>query len=104
MLQPKKNIWWYVKEGAIFLGSTAIAFLPEIIGGATDAGILKDYTLVSKAVPFISMGWRSMKLRKWYMEDVLPETMTKFLDKVPDPITGVKGSKKQLPSGLRKNE
>jgi len=87
-----KKIWWYVKEGAILTGSTALAFLPEILSQ------FKDYTVAAKLAVPVAIIWRGLKLRDRYVKDTLPEFATKVLDKVPDSITGVKGSK--LPGGL----
>lgn len=91
-----KKIWFYVKEGAIFTLSTAITFLPEILSQ------FKDYTIAAKAALPLTVIWRSLEMRKKYMQNTLPEFATKVLDKVPNSITGVKGS--QLPSGLAENK
>lgn len=95
MSKSKHNIWYYLKQGGIFAASTAIAFLPEILGQ------FADHTLAFKIAMPISIAWQTTKLRDNYMKNTLPNMMTKFLDKVPDGVTGVKGSK--LPSGINNN-
>lgn len=96
----EKKPWWKTAEsiGAGLLG--LVAFAPELIDGLVKTDILKDYTLVAKLALPLSILVKAFGLKKQYLLDNLPSSLTKLLDKVPDSITGVKGS--ALPSGLSK--
>lgn len=98
MSEKKKNIWWYIKEGLIFAGASLLTFAPEVVQGLTKLDVLKDYTMVSQAALPAAVLWRTLKIRKNYMQNTLPNFITKLMDKVPDKVTGEKSTK--LPSGL----
>lgn len=91
-MPKKKSFWWYVKEGGVFALNSALVFLPEILA------LSPEYTVAGKAAGVVSQAWRVMGMRKQYMKVSIPMAMEKFFDKLPDKVTGVKGSK--LPSGL----
>lgn len=99
MANNKKKSWWQTKETLATIGLGLIAFSPELIEWAVESDILKDYTLVAKLALPLSILVKVLGLKKQYMMDNLPSGITKIFDKVPDKITGTKGS---LPSGIRK--
>jgi hypothetical protein len=95
--ETKKNFWFYVKEIGKFTLSTALTFLPEIIGATTP-----EYTVLGKIGGFAGYAWQMYGFRDKYVKDVLPQYIGKVMDSIPNSITGVRGSKSDnLPSGLR---
>ena len=93
--KKKKSFWFYFTEGAKFLGATVLTFAPEILGQ------FPGHTVASKLAIPVTVIWTGLRMRDWYMKDILPDAATNILDRMPDKVTGVKGSK--LPSGLSNN-
>jgi hypothetical protein len=94
MSKSKPDISFYFKEIGMLILNTALVFAPDILGQ------FPKYTIAGTIAGTIGVAWRLAGIRKKYMEDTLPNFLTKFMDKAPNAITGVKGSK--LPSGLSK--
>lgn len=95
----KKNLWYYIKNVGQTVGAAAFAFLPEILQ------LFPEYTLVFKASAVAGAIWKAKNIKEDYLKDNLPNGVAKILDKVPNSITGERGSKNatsELPSGLRK--
>lgn len=86
-----------IGAAVLALLSTAVAYVPDIAPYAIQK-FIPEHTLVFKLAPFIggclSAIWGSLGLRKSYKKDELPGGITKVLDKIPDSITGKKGSEK----------
>lgn len=95
-MSKKKTLWWYIKEGSLFLLNTTIAFLPDILA------LSPEYTVAGKVAGLLSQAWRVAQIRKMYMENTLPSLMIRLLDRAPNKITGER--KQDLPDGLSKYE
>lgn len=87
--QQRHTFWWWVKTTAQVLGTTGVAFAPEILQ------LFPEHTMLFKLA--IPIGF-AVKLfgMKWDYErksERLPEGVRKTMDKISDDYTGVKDSK-----------
>jgi len=96
MSNKKKNFWWYAKTIGGFVINSAIVFLPTILSQSP------EYTIAGSVAGSVGIAWQAMGIRKKYMENTLPKFMTEVLDRVPNKVTGEKGSK--LPGGLAEKD
>lgn len=83
----KKTLWW-LKTAAQGLAVTAITFAPEILQ------VFPEQTLAFKLALPIGFLVKFLWMKSEYKQDVLPSGMTKVMDKIPDSVTGEKGSTK----------
>ncbi len=81
----KGTLWW-LKTAAQGLAVTAITFAPEILQ------VFPEQTLAFKLALPIGFLVKFLWMKREYKQDVLPTGMTSMMDRVPDSITGVKGS------------
>ena len=99
-MDKKKSFWYWLGNTAVGLLGTAVYFSDAII-----PEVFPEKTIAHKLAIPISYGikylWDSWKYRK----GELHPTAEKLLDKLPNAITGKKGSlvKGELPSGLSKH-
>ena len=84
--QEKKNAWYWTKTIAQGVAVTAVTFAPEILQ------IFPEHTLAFKLALPIGFLAKFVFMKKDYKKDQLPSGLTRFLDKVPDNITGIRGS------------
>lgn len=89
--QPAK-VRWYQRKEVWGTALTLLSFSPELINSVVDIGLLPEYTLVAKLATPIGLILTAFGLRSGYKDNNLPGGLTKLMDKVPDSITGVKGS------------
>jgi hypothetical protein len=83
-----EELKWWLKTGAEVIGTTAIAFAPELLQ------LLPENTLLFKLAIPIGVAIKFFKMKYDYKRDNLPSGISeKTLDKLPDKITGIKGSK-----------
>jgi len=89
----KKNVW----EGILAVG----AFVPDIVNYVTSVAPdyipslleqLPQHTLLAKLAVPLALYIKYKKHTTAYKKDELPSGLTKFYDKIPDSLTGVKGS------------
>lgn len=85
--KKKKSKWYYIGQSLLGLLGVGVAFSGQIL----DA--FPDHTLVSQWSIPIAGGIKVLWDIWMYQKDALPETMTRFYDKLPDPVTGKKGGK-----------
>lgn len=90
--QINKSSWLKTAESIGAAALSVLSFAPEIIDALTSSGFLKEYTLVAKLGLPLAVILQSLGIRRGYKKDNLPSGLTKALDKIPDAITGVKGS------------
>jgi hypothetical protein len=83
--QLKDALWWGKTIGQ-GLAITAVTFAPEILR------IFPEHTMVFKLAVPIGFMIKFLWMRKDYKKDVLPSGITKVMDKIPDAVTGEKGS------------
>jgi hypothetical protein len=83
--QLKDALWW-VKTTGEGLVVTFVTFAPEILG------MLPKHTLLFKFAVPLGFLLKFLRMRKEYKKDVLPSGVTTIWDKVPDVVTGEKGS------------
>jgi hypothetical protein len=86
MSDQKKKIWFWTKTIAQGVAVTAVTFAPEIMQ------IFPEHTLVFKLALPAGFLLKYLFVRKDYKKDQLPSGITKLLDKIPDSITGQRGS------------
>ena len=91
MSEIKKIKFWQRKE-VWGTALTLLSFSPEIVNSFVDIGILPEYTLVAKLATPIGLILTALGLRSGYKDNNLPGGLTKAMDKIPDTITGVRGS------------
>ena len=91
MNEPNKIKFWQRKEvwGAAL---TLLSFSPELIHSFVDVGFLPEYTIVAKLATPIGLILTALGLRSGYKDNNLPGGLTKAMDKMPDSVTGVRGS------------
>jgi hypothetical protein len=95
----KEDLKWWLKTGAEVLGTTAIAFAPELLQ------LFPENTLLFKLAIPLGAAIKLFKMKSEYKKDTLPSGVaSKTLDKLPNEVTvlgksievtGVKGSKKE---------
>ena len=69
-----------------------VEYAPEVLEKLADQ--LPEHTLLAKLSPAIIALIAHKKGKEKYEKDELPSGLTKFYDRLPNKITGVKGSKK----------
>lgn len=84
--QEKHNLKWWLRTGTEVLVTTAISFAPEILQ------IFPEHTVAFKLALPIGFALKLFLVKADYKKDVLPSGITKAIDKLPNKITGVKGS------------
>lgn len=84
--QDKHNLKWWLKTGTQVLVTTAISFAPEILQ------VFPEHTVAFKLALPIGFALKLFMVKADYKKDILPSGMTRLMDKVPDSLTGVKGS------------
>jgi len=87
--QNKHTLKWWLKTTGQILGTTAVAFAPELLQ------LLPEHTLLFKlalpigfAIKLFGMKWDYQK-----NSDKLPEGVRSVMNKIPNKYTGVKDSK-----------
>lgn len=86
--QKKQTVWWWTKTVLQGLATTAISFTPEILG------LFPEHTLAFKLAIPAGFLVKYLVTKTHYEKDTLPSGVAAQLDKVPNSITGVRGSKK----------
>jgi len=71
---------------------TLLSFSPEIVNSFVTVGLLPEHTLVARLAAPIGLILTAFGLRAGYRDNNLPGGLTKVMDKIPDNISGVKGS------------
>ena len=92
-MTPEKA-WWRNWHTYTSIGLGLLAFSPELIDWAVKTNILQDYSTIAKLAIPLSILVKILNLKAQYKQDNLPGGITKVMDKIPDSITGVKGSTK----------
>ena len=85
--QQKHNLIWWLKTVGQAAGTVLVAYAPEILQ------LFPEQTLLFKLALPIGFMLKLMFLRKDYKADGLPDGLSKVMDKIPNKITGIKGSK-----------
>lgn len=87
--QNKHTLKWWLKTTGQVLGTTAVAFAPELLQ------LLPEHTLLFKLALPIGFAVKLFWLKSDYQKDSdkLPEGVRKTMDKIPNSITGVKNSR-----------
>lgn len=86
------KVKWYQRKEVWGTALTLLSFSPELINSFVDVGVLPEYTIVAKLATPIGLILTALGLRSGYKDNNLPGGLTKLMDKVPDRISGVKGS------------
>ena len=88
--KPLNELKWWIKTSAEVLGTTLIAFAPEILQ------LFPQHTLAFKLAIPIGFFLKTMKLRKEYQDNKLPSGIIKAMDKIPVRFTGVRVQEEEL--------
>ena len=98
-----KKIWNFLKNNVWESALTIGAFIPDAVGYIMEVAPnylpslleqLPEHTFLAKLALPLSIYIKFKKHKKAYQKDELPNGLSKFYDKVPNAVTGVKGSKK----------
>lgn len=92
MNEETKKVKWYQRKEVWGTALTLLSFSPELIHSFVDVGFLPEYTIVAKLATPIGLILTALGLRSGYKDNNLPGGITKVMDKMPDNITGVRGS------------
>lgn len=92
MDEQTNKVKWYQRKEVWGTALTLLSFSPEIVNSFVDIGLLPEYTLVAKLATPIGLILTALGLRSGYKDDNLPGGLTKVMDKIPDSVTGVRGS------------
>ena len=92
MQQESTKVKWYKRKEVWGTALTLLSFSPELINSVVDVGLLPEYTLVAKLATPIGLILTALGLRAGYKDNNLPGGLTRVMDKIPDNISGVKGS------------
>lgn len=87
--EDKRTFWWYAAELGKTLAITAVGFTPEILK------LFPEHTVAFKLAIPIGFAVQMFRNRIKYEKNNLPSGVTKHFDKIPNSITGIKGSKQK---------
>lgn len=90
-----KNFLYWAGHAVAGIAGIAVAFSDKIIPIA-----FPDYTVISKLAIPISIGLKFLWDKRNYTKGTIAPQGKAVMDKIPDKVTGVYGSKAGLPSGL----
>ena len=88
----KNNVWGTITTLASSAYIYVADYAPELLEKL--ASQLPEHTLLSKLSPVIIAMIAHKKAKEKYQKDELPSGLSKMYDKLPNKITGIKGSKK----------
>ena len=86
--KEKRNFWWWLKTAGETVLTTAVAFAPELLE------LFPEHTMLFKLALPVGFILKQMKMKSENQKDVLPSGVGKYYDKMPNGITGIKGSRK----------
>lgn len=92
MNEETKKVKWYQRKEVWGTALTLLSFSPDIVNSFVDVGLLPEYTIVAKLATPVGLILTVLGLRSGYKDNNLPGGLTKAMDKIPDSITGVRGS------------
>ncbi|HAV56603.1 MAG TPA: hypothetical protein DCX45_03575 [Acinetobacter junii] len=90
MSETQKNtFWWWLKTTGQVLGTTAIAFTPELLQ------LLPEHTLLFKLALPIGFAVKLFMVKSDYQNnsEKLPGGVRSVMDKIPNKYTGIRDSK-----------
>lgn len=91
---PEQKIKFWQRKELWGAALTLLSISPELINSVVNIGLLPEYTLIAKLATPIGLILTVLGLRSGYKSDNLPGGITKVMNKIPDSITGVRGSDK----------